>query len=235
MNDIDHSSYDQLLKKYVDKDGYVNYSKWQRSREDRAKLQKYLVLLGKASVNKSATKEAKLAFWINAYNAVTLEGIMQVYPTSSIRKHTARLFGYNIWKELPLIVAGRKYSLESIEHDILRKMDEPRIHFAIVCASVGCPRLLSEAYTAGDLEKQLAKNSTDFFSRQQNFQVSGNRLYVSSILKWFSGDFGRSQSARFEYLKPYLPENARQLATRSGTRVSYLDYDWSLNDQSRKR
>ena len=234
MDDIDHSSFDKLLKKYVDRDGYVDYFAWQRSRADRSSLQNYLSMLSRATPSKKASKDAQLAFWINAYNAVTLEGIMQVYPTSSIRKHTAKLFGYNIWQDLPLWVGDNKYSLENIEHKVLRKMKEPRIHFAIVCASVGCPRLRNEAYFAKRLEKQLADNSKDFFSRSQNFRMNGNRLYVSSILKWFASDFGASQAARFQYLQPYLPDAAKQVAVQSGTRISYLDYDWLLNDQRKK-
>ena len=235
MDQIDHSAFDALLHKYVDADGYVDYRSWYRSSADRRALRNYLGQLSRASTRKSATQNARLAFWINAYNAVTLEGIMQVYPTDSIRNHTARVFGYNIWKELPLRVGSGQYSLEQMEHQILRKMGEPRIHFAIVCASVSCPRLRNEAYTAARVRTQLAANATDFFSRRQNFRVSGNTMYVSSILDWFADDFGNSQSARFRYLKPYLPKSAQSLATRSGTRVSYLDYDWGLNDQSKKR
>lgn len=231
---IDHAALDGLLKKYVDKDGYVDYRKWHASRVDRQALRTYLTQLSRANPSTAAKRAAQLAFWINAYNAVTLEGIMQEYPTSSIRNHTARLFGYNIWKELPLIVGDSQHSLEHIEHQILRKMREPRIHFAIVCASVGCPRLRNEAYTASRLEEQLSDNATDFFSRSQNFRASGSTLYFSSILEWFEEDFGSSHTRRMTYLMPYLPKSARSIATASGTRVAYLDYNWNLNDQSRK-
>jgi len=235
MNQIEHSAFDGLLKKYVDSDGYVKYRAWHRSSSDRRALRNYLAQLGRASTKISATQNARLAFWINAYNAVTLEGIMQVYPTDSIRNHTAKVFGYNIWKELPLRVGSGQYSLEQMEHQILRKMREPRIHFAIVCASAGCPRLRNEAYTGKRVQAQLAANTTDFFSRRQNFRVSGKTMSVSAIVDWFSDDFGRSQAARFGYLKQYLPKSAQSLATRPGTTVIYLDYDWSLNDQSRRR
>ena len=139
-----------------------------------------------------------LAFWINAYNATTIEGILQVYPTSSIRNHTAKVAGYNLWKDLPLLVGGKPHSLDAMEHQILRKMGEPRIHFAIVCASVGCPRLMNEAYTPDRIEEQLALNTRDFFSRSQNFQVDQSGvMHVSSILDWFGEDFGPTQQAQF--------------------------------------
>ena len=237
MDEIDHSAYDALLGKYVDDDGYVDYAAWKSSSTDRKNLQMYLHQLSRASRSQPASRQARLAFWINAYNAITLQGILQVYPTSSIRNHTSRFGGYNIWKHLRLRVDGAAYSLEHIEYEILRKMEEPRIHFAIVCASVGCPRLLNAAYSADKLEEQLTINSKDFFSRGQNLRVdaAAGVIHLSSILSWFGNDFGDSQSARFEYLTPYLPAAALPVAGSPQTRVKYLDYDWSLNDQSRLR
>lgn len=235
MDQIDHGAFNALLHKYVDDDGYVNYAAWQRTPTDRKALGDYLTRLSRASTSARASRNAQLAFWINAYNAVTLEGILQVYPTSSIRNHTAKLFGYNIWKDLPLLVGGHPYSLEQIEHQVLRKMNEPRIHFAIVCASVGCPRLRNEAYTADHLEEQLADNARDFFRRPKNFRVGREgTLYVSSILDWFGSDFGRTQAERFAYLKPYLPPSAQSIALDPNTAIQYIDYDWSLNDQARR-
>jgi len=171
MDEIDHSTYDSLLRKYVDRDDYVNYPAWKQSSPERQSLQNYLAGLSRASTGKPGSREARLAFWINAYNAVTLEEILQVYPTTSIRNHTSRFGGYNIWKQLPLQVGDGRYSLHQIEHEILRKMGEPRIHFAVVCASAGCPRLLNEAYTAENLQHQLTANTKDFFSRSQNFRL----------------------------------------------------------------
>lgn len=237
MNRIDHSAYDRLLKKHVDEDGYADYAAWKNSASDRRALQQYLVHLSRASRRKQASREARLAFWINAYNAVTIEGILREYPTDSIRNHTAKLVGYNIWEDLPLQVGGEAYSLKQIEHEILRTMDEPRIHFAIVCASVGCPRLLDEAYTAGKLEEQLSNNARDFFSRSKNLRLesSSGTLYLSSILDWFGEDFGQNRSQRMQYLFEYFPANVQE-ALKNGRiqEIAYLDYDWSLNDQRRK-
>ena len=233
MNEVDHSSYHKLLQKYVDDDGLVNYKAWHRNLADRKALTVYLEHLGKADSSKPASREAKLAYWINAYNAVTLEGILQVYPTTSIRNHTAKLIGYNIWKNLLLISGDQKINLDSIEHKVLRKMDEPRIHFAIVCASIGCPRLLNEAYTADRIEEQLKNNTTDFFSRSQNLQVdtSNRQLRLSAIMNWFGSDFGQSQQQQIKSVAPYFPKEASRLVEQGEYRVQYLDYDWSLNTQ----
>jgi len=237
MDKIDHSAFSVLLKKYVDADGYVNYRAWQASASDRGALQNYLAQLGRADASARAGRSAQLAFWINAYNALTLEGMLQLYPTSSIRNHTAKAFGYNIWKQLPLIVGDGQYTLDTIENRILRRTGEPRIHFAIVCASISCPRLRNEAYTAARLEQQLTANTKDFFSRSNNFQYDARRgvMKVSSIINWFGGDFGKNQTARFRYLKPYLPADSQQLAVNPRTRVRYLRYNWGINDQARKQ
>lgn len=231
---IDHSTWNRLLQRYVDDRGMVDYTGWKASSADRQALNQYLAHLSAASVTPQSPRAAQLAFWINAYNAVTVEGILREYPTSSIRNHTTKLVGYNIWKDLRLPVAGKYYSLEQIEHEILRKMGEPRIHFAIVCASVGCPRLLNEAYTAEKLDAQLTANAKAFFSDREKFQFDTGRraMAVSPILEWFAGDFGADQPARMRRIAPYLPEAARPLAESGTARLSYLEYDWSLNDQA---
>jgi len=236
MDQIDHSMFDGLLNKYVDGDGYVNYTAWKQSSRDWQALRNYLVQLSRASRKQQAGRAARLAFWINAYNAVTIDGILQEYPTSSIRKHTSKFGGYNIWKDLPLLVGNQPYSLNDIEHKILRKMGEPRIHFAIVCASVGCPRLMNEAYTAKKLDSQLAKNARDFFSRRQNLQYDANSgtLHLSSILKWFGSDFGSSEAERLAAIRSYLPPAYQKLVANQRVKVKYLDYDWNLNDQKSK-
>ena len=146
LDRIQHAEWDGLLKKYVNSSGLVDYNSWKSSHADIVALEHYLSHLSRS--NGQGTKDQQLAFWINAYNAVTVKGILREYPTSSIRNHTAKFVGYNIWKNLKLQVGDQQVSLDGMEHQILRKMGEPRIHFAIVCASIGCPRLLNEAYVA---------------------------------------------------------------------------------------
>lgn len=237
FDEIDHSVFDALLRRYVDADGLVDYESWKASTEDRTALETYLASLSRGSLTRPANRSARLAFWINAYNALTLEAILQEYPTSSIRNHTARGPGYNIWKDLPLIVGDRRWSLDAIEHKVLRPMGEPRIHFAIVCASVGCPRLRNEAYVASRLNEQLDENARDFFSRTQNLQMdaASRTLRLSAILDWFGKDFGRTRSEQLGKIARYLPDEARRLAASDDVQVEFLDYDWSLNDQRRRR
>ena len=233
---IGHGVWDALLRKYVDANGNVDYTGWKQSATDVRALDSYLATLSYAGTTIPANKAAQLAFWINAYNAVTVKGILREYPTTSIRKHTAKLYGCNIWKDLLLIVGGKTHSLEHIEHEILRKMGEPRIHFAIVCASHSCPRLLSQAYTPASLEKQLIGNTQNFFANSENFRFSDGTFHLSSILKWFATDFGGSQDAQLRYIAPYFPDRTSQQAAASGSgRISFLSYDWSLNDQRTAR
>ncbi|MCI0332878.1 MAG: DUF547 domain-containing protein [Planctomycetes bacterium] len=216
---IDHSQWTTLLQKYVDDQGMVDYARWKASAPDTAALDAYLEHLSAAAGDlASAKRSTLLAFWINAYNAVTVRGILREYPTTSIRNHTAKVFGYNIWKDLKLLVAGRPYSLDEMEHEILRKMKEPRIHFAIVCAAMGCPRLLDEAYVAEKLEQQLDANAQAFFSDSNKFRFDAqNRtISVSPILDWFGEDFGSSQAERLRRIAPYLPDAAAQELAQSG-------------------
>jgi hypothetical protein len=178
-----------------------------------------------------------MAFWINAYNAVTIHGILREFPTTSIRNHTAKVFGYNIWDDLLLPVGGRTYSLNQMEHDVLRKMGDPRIHFAIVCASIGCPPLLNSAYLPSQLDKQLTANPKRFFADKQKFRYDTSRktMQLSPILKWFSEDFGADRAAHLRTIAPFLPnQSAQALATGGEASISYLGYDWGLNDQKNR-
>lgn len=236
MDAIDHAPYDVLLTKYVDDSGNVNYDAWKASADDMKVLDAYLASLSSVDTSARSARNAQLAYWINAYNAVTIKGILREYPTTSIRNHTAKLYGYNIWHDLLLYSGGSAYSLDTIEHKILRPAKEPRIHFAIVCASKSCPKLLNRAYTAGELETQLVQNTRDFFANAGNFRydASKSRLELSSILQWFADDFGDSKAKQLATIGPYLPTaEARRAAAAGSVSVSYLDYDWSLNEQSR--
>jgi len=238
MDQISHATWDALLKRYVDQNGNVAYAQWKKSPQDMQALDAYLASLSTASPRGRASREAQLAFWINAYNAVTLRGILREYPTSSIRNHTAKVLGYNIWDDLLLIVGGNKYSLNQMEHEILRKMGEPRIHFAVVCASRSCPRLLNEAYVPQKLDDQLTTNARVFFANPGNFRYDPARRQfgLSSILKWYGGDFGADQGSQLRAIAPYLPtREAYDAAVKGAGSVSYLEYDWGLNDQATVR
>lgn len=237
MQALRHDGWNQLLGKYVDQRGMVDYAGWRASTQDLTQLDLYLDQLSSVRLSDTADRSVRLAYWINAYNAVTIKGILREYPTSSIRNHTAKLVGYNIWKHLKLQVDGQQFSLDDMEHQILRKMGEPRIHFAIVCASVGCPRLLNEAYQAEKIDSQLSLNAKSFFSDRTKFHydLRAQRIDVSPILNWFAKDFGRNQAEQLRTILPFVPEAAQGLLASGAVRIAYLDYDWSLNDQRPQR
>lgn len=228
---VDHSVFDRLLKEYVDETGLVNYKAWKS--QDEETLGNYLKSLGEIDSERLGRTE-KIAFWVNAYNALTIRGILEFYPVKSIRDKVSRFLGFNIWDDYPMTVKGRSYSLNYIEHKILRKMDEPRIHFAIVCASVGCPKLRDEAYTGAKMNVQLEEQAEHFFAQPRNFRIDRerNKVYLSSILDWFGEDFGGSDREKLDFVSKYLSKEKDRDFLRSGKpKVKYLNYDWSLNEQ----
>lgn len=236
MEKVDHRDWSRLLKTYVDSQGRVAYARWQRHEGDRRALTTYLNDLSRADAKRQASRQAKLAYWINAYNAVTIHGILREYPTTSIRNHTAKLFGYNIWHDLLLIVGDTQISLNDIEHEILRKSGDFRIHFAIVCASHSCPRLLNTAYTGPQMEQQLETSAQVFFRNPENYRYEDGTFYLSSILQWFATDFGNTSAAQLQAIARYLPDpDARKVASQGRGKIAYLKYDWSLNDQATRR
>ncbi len=229
-----HRPWDELLQRFVDDEGNVDYAAWKNSADDLHQLDEYLTSLSRLDEHRSASKSQRLAFWINAYNAVTVRGILREYPTSSIQNHVARVWGYNIWRDLKLVVGDTRYSLGEIEHRILRPLGEPRIHFAIVCASRGCPRLLNEAYTADLMEDQLQRNTLAFFANPSKCAADGKRheLRLSPILNWYASDFGSTAPILLQRIAGWLPDDAQLLARSNNVRIVYLDYDWNLNDRS---
>ena len=227
-----HETWDQLLKKHV-KDGVVNYAGFQR---DEEKLDAYLGQLNKTDFTKLSTNQA-LAFWINAYNAFTVKLILRKYPDIKSIKDIPNRWDEEVWP-----VNGKKYSLGQIEHEILRKKyNEPRIHFAINCASISCPDLYAEAYRADILDKQLTEVTKAFLNDESKGlktevgkTLTGGKKYIihlSKICSWFSEDFERDGTTVVEYLKPYMPEDAQTFVSKHKDELSvdYLSYDWNLN------
>jgi hypothetical protein len=234
LADIDHSSFGTLLAKYADERGQVAYAEWKASTADVQALHTYLAALGGADLESPAPRTAVLAFWINAYNALTLAGVLHLYPMASIRDHAARLVGFNVWKDVKLHVGGRAFSLDDIEHDILRVMGEPRVHFALVCASNGCPLLRNRAYTSGRLDAELDANARAFFERPESLRVNPDERVVelSELLKWYGEDFADSPAGQIAALRRFFPTNADwSWLDDSEVRVEYLPYDWKLNDR----
>jgi hypothetical protein len=233
--DIDHKPFNDLLRKYVDDRGLVAYARWKTSAGDMQALDAYLIRVGCVDRSKDAPKAAHIAYWINVYNALTLKGILREYPIRSIRDRASTFGGYNIWKDLLLWVDNRLLSLDDIEHLILRRMAEPRIHAALVCGSKGCPPLSNRVYTPADLDEQLTANARRFFARPSSYQVDPNSptIYLSPLLQWYGGDFGATTAEQLRALQPLLPDAAAApQRDRPAARVRFLDYDWSLNDQN---
>ena len=232
---IRHDAWDRLLHAYVDGAGRVDYARWKA--DGTEPLDDYLAELSRADLEADAGLESTLAYWINAYNALTIRGILREYPTDSIRNHTSAIGGYNIWKDLTLRVGGENVTLDEIEHQKLRPLDEPRIHFAIVCASNSCPRLLNEAYTADAISSQLDSNAREFFSHGENFRFTDSgddrqTLVLSPILDWFGADFGVTIPERLERIADYVPADQREKLLDAGVELEFDEYDWRLNDRA---
>jgi hypothetical protein len=210
----DHSIFDSLLKKYVANNGDVDYA---GLKKDEKKLDQYLNTLQKGLSDQTSEKE-KLAFWINAYNAFTLKLILNHYPVSSI----LNLYEGKPWEYRWINIRGKTLSLDDIEHGIIRKeFKEPRIHFAVNCASRSCPPLQREAFTAKNLNILLEKATTAFVNGNQN-RIAPDNPELSSIFKWYDSDFGDLTAFINKYSKVKVKRSAK---------ITFLTYDWSLNEK----
>ncbi|MEP3479919.1 MAG: DUF547 domain-containing protein [Fuerstiella sp.] len=233
FDEVDHSSFNMLLRHYVDGRGRVCYRHWAKNGCDINRLQTYLFYLTQVDPSRQATQEATMAYYINAYNALTLWGILDNYPVVSIQKIDGKNSRYSIFDDLLLWVGHRYLSLNEIENEALRPMGDNRIHFALVCAARGCPRLRNEAYYANFLDRQLSDNAVEFFSDRSRFHIAHltGKVKISPILKWYQEDFGNNDYDVVSSVFPYLPaEHRHWLATHPGWTLSHLGYDWGLND-----
>ncbi len=230
---FDFSSWDELLKKYVTpktingvKLHAVDYKKLGKDQT----WEKLVKDLERLSLSSLKTREEKLTFWINVYNIMAAKMVLDHYPVDSI-KDAGSLFTA-VWKKDVGVVAGETRTLNEIEHEILRKMGEPRIHVAIVCASVSCPDLRIEAYTVEKLNEQLGDQMKLFLvNAEKGLRVDAEkgRVYLSSIFKWFKEDFEAKGGVR-KFLAPYADETGMAALKNSQLTVYYLDYDWDLNE-----
>jgi Protein of unknown function, DUF547 len=234
---VDHGSFDALLRAHVVR-GMVNYDAF-------AKAPEFKAYLGKLAATDPATlgREEQLALWINAYNAYTIHLINIKGERQSIRninKSLGFVKAYGPWKEKIANVGGKLYGLDEIEQDIIRpRYREPRIHFALVCAAMGCPPLRSEAYTGAKLESQLDEQARLFIlqSPTKNRVDAAKRIvYISPIFVEFRdylNDFGGSKAAVGKYLAQYYPVGAeRDVLTSGDFKFEVTNYDWTLNSQA---
>ncbi|MCI5056154.1 MAG: DUF547 domain-containing protein [Flavobacteriales bacterium] len=215
-----HSNWSDMLSKHVSPSGVVDYEGF---KTDRERLLDYVKQISQTDVSKM-TKDEELCFWINAYNALTVKLILDNYPVKSIKDIKQADDGP--WDIKVTLIGGKKYSLNEIENEVIRKkFDEPRIHFAIVCASYSCPKLRNEAYFPSRLNEQLDQQTKAFVNDEKRNKLSENKAEISQIFDWFKGDFMKSGSV-ISFLNKYSKVKISPSAT-----ISYLDYDWTLNNK----
>jgi len=230
----DNELFTDILNQYV-KDGMVDYSSLQKDK----RLDKYLEELTYTDLQNFSENE-KLSFWINAYNAFTIKIVADNYPVESITdlhsggKIIGYLLGKTVWDKEFITINKKQYSLNDIEHEILRKMNEPRIHFAIVCASISCPVLRSEAYEADKLEMQLEDQTKIFLNDpgRNHFDTTNKEACLSKVFDWFDEDFGTTDEDLLKFISKYLPENiSKDIIVNIGEwDISYNNYNWDLNE-----
>ncbi len=213
------SIFDSLLQKNVDKTGRVDY---QSLKNNETLLDNYLAYIQNNEPTKDWSSNKKKAFWINTYNAYTIKIILNNYPLKSIRD--IKIDGKTAWK-IPFVKVGQKrYTLDQIEHKILRKkFNDPRIHVGINCASVSCPRLWNFAFTEDNIASSLDNLMKEFINDTTRNKISKNNLEISEIFNWFSKDFIKNGTI-ISYLNTYAAIKISEKAS-----IKYLTYDWSLN------
>ena len=231
MSDFD--TWDKMLHRYVDGQGQVDYRAWKA--EAQEELDDWLQAISQANTKAFNNADEQLAFWLNLYNALTIAQVLARYPITSIQP---KILGFPNWLaffwffQRPIYGLGeRRYSLNDIEHGILRRQwREPRLHFALVCASVGCPLLRPQAYRGQTIQAQLEEDARRFINNHSKvfYEAQSNTLYCSRIFQWYRQDFLLFAPSVPAYIQTYLSP-AVQLISRP--RLQYLPYDWSLNQR----
>ncbi len=222
-----HESWNILLKKYVDTQGLVDYHSFQK---DSSELNKYLELLNQHPPDTNSwTKEEELAYYINLYNAATVQLVLRHYPLKSIKDigPSIQIPRVNTpWQIRFIEINNKKYSLDDIEHGIIRTyFSEERIHFALVCAAISCPPLRNEAYISAKLDEQLNDQTLRFLKDTTKNTLSNSSWELSSIFLWYGGDF-QIKGGVVEFIA-----NTLNLSVSDPT-IDFKDYNWALNDQN---
>ena len=224
---VNHSPWDTLLRRYVDSAGRVAYRDWQT--QELAPFEAYLKTLAQAKIEGMSETEEK-AFWINAYNAVIVRGVLHGYTAESFFSRK-RLFG---WYALP--IAGKERTPDEIEHQILRKkFRDPRIHFAIVCASTSCPKLRAEAYVSAQLDQQLDDAARVFVNDPARNLIEPAQVVVSPIFQWFAQDFIDQAGTISTFLLRFVDDEKKAILVTFTKELRYLEYNWTLNAQEGQR
>lgn len=233
---IDHDAWNGFLERnvHLGTDGINRIAYGKVTPDDREALRAYLAGLQQVPI-RTFNRGEQRAYWINLYNAATVNVVLEHYPVDSILKIdiSPGLFAKGPWKKKLLEVEGEAVSLDDIEHRILRPIwKDPRTHYAVNCASLGCPNLQAQAYSSGNLEALLDAGARAYVNHPRGARVAGGRLTVSSIYAWFEDDFGGDDAGVIAHLRRYAePALARQL--EGVRRVSGHAYDWALNDRKK--
>jgi hypothetical protein len=234
---VDHASWDRLLKAYIRPEvtGVSRVAYGEVTAADRTALDEYLARLSTTGVSRLNRPE-QLAYWINLYNALTVQIVLAHYPVASIRDVdiSPGLFDVGPWDKKAITVEGEQLSLNDVEHRILRPIwRDPRIHYGVNCASIGCPNLQSEAFTGRNVDGLLNLGARQYVNHPRGVSVDGGKLMVSSIYVWFRTDFGGTDAGVVAHLRRYAePALVSRLAGIEA--ISGDRYDWHLNDVPRK-
>ncbi|MGB3264021.1 MAG: DUF547 domain-containing protein [Microcoleus sp.] len=231
INSIDFSTWDELLQRYADDFGRVNYRGWKAEGADVLKA--WLATLAEVDLAAVTDADARLALWLNAYNAIAISQVLEVYPIASIRPKVLGIPNWlaflDFFTRSNSIIGGKKYSLNQIEHAILRPdFAEPRIHFALVCAAVGCPLLRRGAYFPESVRAQLEADASRFIRNPDKVRYDAEKktLYLSKIFDWYGDDFVKVAGSVAAYAGDYLGPEA---AVSNEWAIVFLPYDWNLN------
>lgn len=226
---IDYSVYGFLLKKYVS-DGMVDYLKWKK--DDFTVFESYILGLGKASPNNLSANEKKV-FWINTYNALTIYAVLKHIPNNGI---LAKVFSVQMapgfFDKITYAVAGEKLTLNDIEDVKLKKnFGDPRIHFALVCASRSCPKIQSAVFKEDGIEGRLDNAARDFIqdTSRNRLDKKNNALRLSEIFKWYESDFIASAGTVVDFVRKYIGKEGSEYLSAHSVKVQYLFYDWLVN------
>lgn len=212
-----HDQWNSLLSRFVTASGKVNYKGF---KQDQAKLNAYLEDLSANTPASSWSRNEKLAYWINVYNAYTVKLIVDNYPLKSIQDLGKP------WDKKFIKIGGDIYSLNEVEHEIIRKrFNDARIHFAVNCASFSCPKLLNEAYTGAKLEQQLNTQTRAYINNPVHNEISANKGAISQLFNWYADDFVKSAGSVIAFINKYSTVKLRNEA-----RLEYKEYGWSLNE-----
>lgn len=233
---IDHGLWDSFLQQNVEKKevsgiSLVRYA--EVTTPDRDKVDTYLDDMQQLAITQYSKPE-QLAYWINVYNALTVQLILDHYPISSITKIQFGFFSFGPWDEKLLMVEDHHLSLNDIEHRIIRPIwNDPRHHYALNCASIGCPNLMTRAFTAQQMEEMLDEAATDFINHYRAVGFERTRLVLSKIFDWYSADFGGSEAAVLQHISKYARPALKEAILKYEGDIEY-DYDWSLNEKAPK-